>query len=105
MPRDRAREVTDQAASALLNTKRDFHCKVIEKGIEPLDVPKDDNGFYTVSYHMAGMGSAWVMQSKLRKKYPGLDTKVVNVVDIPCDWQAEVRVKRKVETDGATDSP
>lgn len=96
MERDRAKEVANQAASTLLNVKRDFYCKVIEKGVVPPEVPKDDEGYFTVSYHMAGMRSAWVMQSKLRRKYSGLDTKVVNVVDIPCTWNAEVRVKQKV---------
>jgi hypothetical protein len=91
--RDRAREVADQAASTLLNVQRDYHCKVISKGIEPPDVPKDEGGYYTVSFHMAGTRSAWVMQAKLRKRYPELDTKVVAVVDK--DWKAEVRVKMK----------
>ncbi len=95
MSRDRAKEIADQAASTLMNIKRDFNCQVIAAGIEPQDITKDDEGFYTVSYHMAGKRSAWVMQARLRKKYPELDTKVVNVVDMPCDWQAEVRVKLK----------
>lgn len=97
MARDRAREVADQAASTLLNVKRDFYCQVIAKGVEPPDVPRDEAGYYTVSYHMAGMKSAWVMQARLRKAYPGLDTKVEKVLDK--DWKAEVRVKLKAGDD------
>ncbi len=98
MPRDRAKEVADQAASTLKNVQRDFHCQVIAAGVKPPDVPKDDEGYYTVSYHWAGMGSAWVMQSRLRKRYPGLDTKVVKVLDQ--DWQAEIRVRKAGEHEG-----
>lgn len=103
-PRDRAREVADQAASTLMNIKRDYYCQVIEKGIEPPDVPKDADGFYTVSYHHAGMRSAWVMQSKLRKLYKQLDTVVVKVLDK--EWKAEVRVKLKAgePSDAGTDA-
>ena len=93
MARDRAREVADQAASTLMNVRRDFYCQVIAKGVEPPDVPRDAEGFYTVSYHMAGTKSAWVMQARLRKMYGELDTKVEKVLDK--DWKAEVRVKRK----------
>lgn len=95
MERDRAVEVANMAASTLLNVDRDYNCAIIAKGLEPKDVTKDAQGFYTVSKHMAGMRSAWVMQAKLRKKYEALDTKVVNVTDSPCEWKAEVRVKLK----------
>lgn len=98
MARDRVKEVHDQAASTLLNIRRDFNCEAISKGLVPPDVPKDAEGYLTVSFHMAGMRSAWVMQSRLRKRYPELDTRVVAVVDK--NWQAEVRVKkREAETD------
>lgn len=97
MSRNRAREVADTAASTLKNVKRDFNCQAISKGLTPPDAPKDEGGYFTVSYHWAGLRSAWVMQSKLRKKYTDLDTVVVAVVDK--DWKAEVRVKRKAQTD------
>ena len=93
MNRDRHSEVANQAASTLLNINRDYYCSVISSGISPPDIPKDKEGYFTVSYHFAGVDSAYVTQNRLRKKYPNLDTKVVNVHDLPVKWKAEVRVK------------
>lgn len=102
MPRDRAKEVTSQGTSMLLNTNRDKYCEIIAKGVADFPgIPKDEDDYYTVSYHVAGKRPAWVMQSRLRKKYPQLDTKVVSVVDKT--WTAEVRVKLKPQTEGEHD--
>ena len=93
MARDRATEAHNMAQSMVLNQNRAFHCDCISHGVEVPGLTPDDDGFYPVSYHMAGKRSAWVLQNKLRRKFPLLDTKVVPVVDKP--WTAEIRVKRK----------
>lgn len=95
--RDRAKEAANQAASTVLNINRDFNCKAISKGLEPPGVPRYEGGWYAVSFHIAGMRSAWVKQARLRKAYPDLDTKVVRVLDH--EWTAEIRVRRKTEAE------
>jgi hypothetical protein len=97
MPRDRAKEVSNQAASTMLNINRQFYCDCISKGVAVPGVPVDEQGYLTISYHMAGTRPAWVMQARLRKRYPMLDTKVVNVTDLPVKHNAEVRVKLREE--------
>lgn len=99
MARDREREANNMARSIVLNTSRGFHCDCISKGVAVPGLTPDSEGYYTVSYHMAGMQAAWVMQSRLRKSYPNLLTRVVNVADTGVEWAAEVRVKRLTETE------
>lgn len=90
-----SKETENKAQSMLLNTRRAFHLECITKGVPIPDLTPDDEGYVSVSFHHAGMRSAWVQQAKLRAKYPDVDTKVVNMVDMPCAWSAEIRAKRK----------
>lgn len=62
--------------SCLLNAERERHCAVISAGIDP-GIAADKEGWYLVSYHLAGKPSAYVQQAKLRKRWPKLDTWVV----------------------------
>lgn len=96
MARDRAKELTHQMQSTLLNLKRDFHAECLSKGVHVPELVTDDEGYAAISYHCAGVASARVQQNKLRRKYTDLDTKVVAVVDK--QWTAEIRAKRKEET-------
>lgn len=84
-----------QAKSILLNLNREFHLKCLTNGIGVPGLITDDEGFYRVSYHVAGVRSAWVQQAKIRSAWPALDTKVVDVSDKPCEWSAEIWAKRK----------
>lgn len=87
-----------QARSTLLNLDRKFHLDCVANGINIPGLMQDPQGWYRVSYHMAGTGSAWVQQAKIRKLYPNLDTRVSNVRNLPCDWNAELWVKLKEKT-------
>lgn len=82
-----------QARSTLLNLNRKFHLDCIVRGVDIPNLKKDDQGWYRVSYHVAGTGSAWVQQAKVRALYPTLETKVVNVGTEPCEWGAEIWVR------------
>ncbi len=78
----------------LLNLHRRFHLDCVSRGIEVPGLQQDDKGFLRVSYHVAGTGSAWVQQAKLRKEFPNLETKVVDTTKVPgCEWKAEIWVK------------
>lgn len=90
MPNRRA-----QVRSLLLNLDQDFHMSCLTKGVIVPDLQVDTEGFTRVGYYVAGVSSAWVQQSKIRRKWPQFDTKVVNVADKPCDWSAELWVKLK----------
>lgn len=89
-------EVERRARSLILNKDRAWYLSCIAKGLK---VPglKDVGGWLRVSFHVSGMNAAWVQQNKIRKMYPQLTTKVVNVSDKPCDWAAEIWVKLKEE--------
>lgn len=76
--------------SALRNTNREMQCTLIQGGF-PLELAPDTEGWYTVSFHVAGSRSALVQQSKLRKRYTGLETKVCKQDD-----EAVIKVKRRV---------
>lgn len=82
-----------QARSTLLNLDRKFHLDCVSRGIEIPGAMRDDKGWVRVSYHVAGTGSAWVQQAKIRKLYPMLETKVKDTKSQPCDWNAELWVK------------
>ncbi len=87
------------ARSMLLNLQRRFHLDCVSKAIEVPGLQQDDAGYFRVSYHVAGTGSAWVQQANIRREYPMLKTKVVSTVSQPCDWNAEIWVKLRTEED------
>lgn len=88
-----------QARSTLLNLNRKFHLDCVSRGIEIPGVMRDEKGWHRVSFHVAGCRSAWVQQAKIRALYPTLDTKVMDVKDKPCEWNAELWVKLKETAD------
>lgn len=61
--------------SCLLNAERERRCAAIVSGVDP-GIKADMDGWYTVSYHLAGKPSAFVQQAKLRQRWPKLDTQV-----------------------------
>lgn len=81
----------------LLNLHRRFHLDCVSKGIEVPGLMQDEDGWFRVSYHVAGMGSAWVQQAKTRHEYPNLETQVRNVTNQPCEWNAEIWVRVKAD--------
>lgn len=91
-----------QAGSTLLNLDRKFHLDCITKGVKVPGVQTDEQGWSRVSYHMAGMRSAWVQQNRIRRGWPTLETECRNVADQPCDWNAEIWVRLKKETQDDT---
>lgn len=86
---------SDQAKSLLSNVSRRFHLECISKGVVVPGLEANERGFYRVSYHHAGVASAWVQQTKIRATWPNLKTHVVDVSQQPCEWNAEIWVKRK----------
>lgn len=89
------RHAEAQARSILLNLNQEFHLRCLDTGIEVPGLAVDSDGFYRIGYYVAGMQSAWVQQSKMRKAWPNLETKVVNVRDQPCEWVGEIWAKKK----------
>lgn len=86
-----------QAKSILLNLNQDFHLDCLSKGVNVPGLQRDTEGYYRVGYYVAGVRSGWVQQAKMRRDWPMLETKVVNVADKPCEWNAEIWAKRKVD--------
>lgn len=88
-------EVEAQANSVLLNLDQGFHLRCLSMGVAVPGLQVDAEGYTRVGYYVAGMRSAWVQQAKMRRAWPQLETKVVNVADQPCEWSAEIWAKRK----------
>ncbi len=80
--------------SCLLNAQREVHCAAISAGVNP-GIKHDTEGWYPVSFHLAGKQSAWVQQAKLRKRWPNLLTEVRDWVQDNKECAA-IFVKRNV---------
>jgi hypothetical protein len=88
-----------RARSIVLNLDRKHHLECISKGVAVPGIHEKE-GWQRVSYHVAGMHSAGVQQAKIRKQYPNLSTMVINVKEQPCDWDAEIWVRLRLEEEG-----
>lgn len=76
------------------NLGRQENILAIIAGSEP-NIPCVDN-WYRVSRHAAGVDSAYVVQSKMRRRFPQLNTRVVNTTaNKSVKWNAEIWVQLK----------